>query len=84
MSFQYPALVVTVPLLSAFFISIAGWVYKRLCFPIALLALGVSVYSTFGLLMKVLENGVVRYKLGGWPPPWGIAYYVVAQSLLHF
>jgi multicomponent Na+:H+ antiporter subunit D len=76
MSFQYPALVVTVPLLSAFFISIAGWVYKRLCFPIALLALGVSAYSTFGLLVKVLENGVVRYKLGGWPPPWGIAYYV--------
>ncbi len=76
MSQQYPALIVIVPLLAAFIISAAGWVNKRLCFPIAVAALGVATYSSIGLLLRVLDQGVVLYKLGGWDPPWGIAYYV--------
>ncbi len=76
MSEQYPALLVIVPLISAFLISAAGWVNKRLCFPIAVAALSVTVYSSFGLLMRVLDEGVIIYRLGGWPPPFGIAYYI--------
>jgi len=76
MSLQYPALLVIVPLLSAFMITGAGWVNKKLCFPIAVAALSVSVYSSIGLLVRVLKEGVVLYRLGGWDPPWGIAYYV--------
>lgn len=76
MSQQYPAILVIVPLLSAFAISIAGWVNKRLCFPIIVTALSVVVYASIGLLLTVLEKGVVIYHLGGWPPPVGIAYYV--------
>jgi multicomponent Na+:H+ antiporter subunit D len=76
MSLQYPALLVTVPLLCAFMITGAGWVNKKLCFPIAVAALSVSVYSSVGLLFRVLKEGVVLYRLGGWDPPWGIAYYV--------
>ena len=76
MSQQYPALIVIVPLLAAFIISAAGWVNKRLCFPVAVAALSVATYSSIGLLLRVLDQGVVLYKLGGWDPPWGIAYYV--------
>jgi multicomponent Na+:H+ antiporter subunit D len=76
MSEQYPALLVIVPLISAFLISAAGWVNRRLCFPIAVAALSVTVYSSVGLLMRVLHEGVIIYRLGGWPPPFGIAYYV--------
>jgi multicomponent Na+:H+ antiporter subunit D len=76
MSEQYPALLVVVPLLSAFFISIAGWINKRWCFPIAVAALGVAAWSSVGLLFRVLNEGVIVYKLGGWSPPVGIAYYV--------
>jgi multicomponent Na+:H+ antiporter subunit D len=76
MSQHYPALIVVVPLLSAFFIAGAGWVNKRLCFPIAVLALGTAVYASLGLLFRVLGEGVVLYRLGGWDPPWGIAYSV--------
>ncbi len=76
MSEQYPALLVIVPLISAFLISAAGWVNRRLCFPIAVAALSVTVYSSVGLLMRVLDEGVIIYRLGGWPPPCGIAYYV--------
>jgi len=76
MSQQYPALIVIVPLLAAFIISAAGWVNKKLCFPVAVAALSVATYSSIGLLLRVLDQGIVLYKLGGWDPPWGIAYYV--------
>jgi multicomponent Na+:H+ antiporter subunit D len=76
MTQHYPALLVIVPLLSAFIISVAGWVHKKLCYPIAVAALGVSSFLSIGLLLRVLKEGVVHYKLGGWAPPWGIAYYV--------
>ncbi|MCJ7601984.1 MAG: monovalent cation/H+ antiporter subunit D family protein, partial [Desulfobulbaceae bacterium] len=73
---QYPAIIVVVPLLSALVISAAGWVNKRLCFPIAVAALGVAAFSSIGLLLRVMDEGVIVYQLGGWPPPMGIAYYV--------
>ena len=73
---HYPALLVIVPLISAFLVSAAGWVSKRLCFPIAAAALAVAAYSCIGLLIRVLDEGVILYRLGGWDPPMGIAYYV--------
>ncbi|MBW1705731.1 MAG: monovalent cation/H+ antiporter subunit D family protein, partial [Deltaproteobacteria bacterium] len=76
MSQHYPALLVIVPLLSALLISAAGWLNKRLCFPIAVAALSVASFSSVGLLFRVLDEKVVLYKLGGWSPPWGIAYSV--------
>jgi multicomponent Na+:H+ antiporter subunit D len=76
MSQNYPALIVTVPLLAAFIISAAGWINKKLCFPIAVAAVAISTLSSIGLLFRVLNEGVVHYRLGGWAPPWGIAYYV--------
>ena len=76
MSEQYPALLVVVPLLSALIISMAGWLKKGLCFPIAVVAVGISAYSSIGLLVRVVSEGVILYRLGGWSPPWGIAYYV--------
>jgi multicomponent Na+:H+ antiporter subunit D len=82
MSLQFPALLVIAPLLSALLISIAGWLNKRLCFPIAVAGLSVATYASVGLLLQVLgpdpvsDGGVVLYRLGGWDPPWGIAYYV--------
>ena len=76
MSQHYPALIVIVPLLSAFLVSMAGWFKRELCFPIAVAALSAAALSSVGLLFRVLEEKVVLYKLGGWEPPWGIAYRV--------
>ncbi|RLC23078.1 MAG: monovalent cation/H+ antiporter subunit D family protein, partial [Deltaproteobacteria bacterium] len=76
MSPHYPVLLVTVPLLSAFLISAAGWLRKKLCFPIAVASLVATLSFSVGLLLEVVSNGPVRYRLGNWPPPWGIAYFV--------
>jgi len=76
MSEHYPAILVTAPLLSAFLISAAGWLNKRLCFPIAVVALSLAAFSTVELFVTVLTEGPVDYWLGGWAPPWGIVYRV--------
>ncbi|MBW1866428.1 MAG: monovalent cation/H+ antiporter subunit D family protein [Deltaproteobacteria bacterium] len=76
MSQHFPALIIIVPLLAAFFIFTASWINRKLCFPIAVLALAIALVSTMGLLGMVLNNGPVEYRMGGWPPPWGIPYYV--------
>jgi multicomponent Na+:H+ antiporter subunit D len=76
MSQHYPALLIVAPLLSAFVISAAGWISRKWCFPVAVAALTVSTWSSVALLLRVMKEGVIVYHLGGWAPPWGIAYYV--------
>ena len=77
MSQQLPALIIVVPLLAALFITAAGWLNNRLCFPIAFISLSISLYSAIVLLgMIVSTNNVIVYRLGGWAPPWGIAFNV--------
>ncbi len=76
MSRHFPALVVIVPLLSAFLIIVASWMKRKLCFPIAVIALGISLASSLSLLAVVIKNKTVSYLMGGWAPPWGIVYEV--------
>ncbi|OQY07057.1 MAG: proton-conducting membrane transporter [Desulfobacteraceae bacterium 4572_123] len=76
MSQHFPALIIVAPLLAAFIIFAVSWVNRNLCFPLAVFALAVSLGAAIGLLCMVLTNGPVEYRMGGWPPPWGIPYYV--------
>jgi len=76
MSSHFPVLIMIVPLLAAFVTAAAGWIRKYWCFFIALVALILSCYAALGLMAEVLDLGKVQYRLGGWPPPWGIAYEV--------
>ncbi len=76
MSSQLPVLVVIVPLLAAFGISVVGWMAPRFCFPLALAAMATAFWATVQLLQTVMATGPVDYYLGGWPPPVGIAYRI--------
>ncbi|MDX9785563.1 MAG: monovalent cation/H+ antiporter subunit D family protein [Desulfobacterales bacterium] len=80
MAAHYPVLIVVVPLLSVFLISLAGWVNRRYCFPIAVLSLATAFSGSILLFCRVLEEKSVTYLLGGWPAPWGIAYKVDALN----
>ena len=73
---QYPALIVVVPLLAAFLTTIAGWVDKRYCLPLACGAIGSCTVLALIMLAKVIGQGPIDYQLAGWPPPIGIAYRV--------
>lgn len=82
MSEHYPALLVILPLLFSFFISACGWLRPAACFPLAVAALFSSLLVSLGLLGKVTTGGPVSYRLGGWPPPWGIYYQVDHLNVL--
>ena len=76
MSAHFPGLVVIIPLVAAFLILIGAQLNKRLAFPLTALALLGSLLTAIGLLVRVLQVGVVEYHLAGWAPPVGIAYRV--------
>ena len=73
---QAPALLVIIPLLSAFAVNICGWFNRRICYPIAVLAMAATFGASLMVLLQVLSTGPVSYHLGGWPPPFGIEYVV--------
>ncbi|MCP3677839.1 MAG: monovalent cation/H+ antiporter subunit D family protein, partial [Deltaproteobacteria bacterium] len=73
---HFPVLLIVIPFLSALIIGIVGLLDKRLCQPIAVLALLGSLVASVGTLLQVMENGLVHYRLGGWMPPFGIEYVV--------
>jgi multicomponent Na+:H+ antiporter subunit D len=73
---QAPALLVIIPLLSALAVNISGIFNKRTCYPLTVLAM----LGTFGAcvitMSQIMETGPISYRLGGWPPPFGIEYMV--------
>lgn len=76
MSAHFPGLVVIIPLVAAFLILIGAQVDKRFAFPLTVLALLGSLLTAIGLLVRVLQVGVLEYHMAGWAPPVGIAYRV--------
>jgi len=76
MSHQFPAIIVVLPLVASFFIFFSGWWFKRIGGPLAVGALACCVYLSIDILISVLGEGPIGYKLGGWDPPWGIEYRI--------
>jgi len=73
---QAPALLVIIPLLSAFLVNMVGLVNRQYCFPAAILGILGSFTASVITLIRVMENGIISYRLGGWPPPFGIEYVI--------
>ena len=77
---HFPVLVVVVSLLSAITILIAGWINRKTAWYISLATLlGLFIASLF-ILHHVMTVGSIRYRLGGWAPPWGIEYVMDALN----
>jgi multicomponent Na+:H+ antiporter subunit D len=69
-----PALQVVAPLIAA---PICVLVYRpRLAWGLATVVSWTAFAIAIGLLVKVLDGGVISYPLGGWAAPWGIEYRV--------
>jgi multicomponent Na+:H+ antiporter subunit D len=76
MTEHLPAIIVAVPLFTALVVTAVWWFDDRFCFPLSVAA-GLAVCgASAGLFQEVLTNGVVEYRLGGWPPPVGIVFRV--------
>jgi multicomponent Na+:H+ antiporter subunit D len=73
---QAPALLVIIPLLSALLVNMVGLINHRYCFPVAVLAILGSFATSLITLIQVMKTGPISYRLGGWPPPFGIEYVI--------
>lgn len=69
---QYPAIIVVTPLFASFFIFFFGWKNKQRAFPLAIVGLTVCAVAAVVIFDAVVDQGAIQYRLGGWPPPWGI------------
>ena len=71
-----PILAVAAPLLAAVILPVLGRWKRALVFPVTLAALFFAFGASVATARAVAEGGPVEYYLGGWEPPWGIAFRV--------
>jgi multicomponent Na+:H+ antiporter subunit D len=69
---QTSAIVVMLPLLASFCTFFSGWWFKRVGFSLVVGALSGCTALSAVILKEVFSQGGLHYRLGGWPPPWGI------------
>jgi multicomponent Na+:H+ antiporter subunit D len=71
---QLPVLQIIVPMMTAplcMFIRHHFW-----CWLLAVAISWLCLPMSIGLLLQVLDQGVIVYELGGWAAPWGIEYRI--------
>ena len=69
-----PALIIVVPLLAAPLCVMVGG--KNRAFAVATLACWFSFLCACLLIVRLHDEGVISYHMGGWPPPLGIEYRI--------
>jgi multicomponent Na+:H+ antiporter subunit D len=77
---HFPVLVVVISILSAITILIAGWINRKTAWFISAVTLLGQFTASLFILGHVLTVGTIRYRLGGWVPPWGIEYVMDALN----
>ncbi len=76
MTQQFPALIIVIPLLAALLTAPLGALSRRLCHPWLVLVIGFTFCLSLGVAGQVISTGPISYNMGGWEPPWGIAYRI--------
>ncbi len=70
---QLPILILAVPLLASFAITIFARKSKFAAFALLVGALGTSFVFAIGAMLQILDTGqVIHYHVGSWQPPFGI------------
>ena len=71
-----PIVVVAAPLVASFLLPLVGWWRREAAYPVFLGALAISAGAAVAAAQAVLAEGPLAYHLGGWAPPWGIAFRI--------
>ena len=67
-----PVLFIVIPLLAAFIIPLAGYLWRELVRLIPGLVLTYLLVLSIYLTGHVMEHGTIVEQIAGWKPPWGI------------
>lgn len=76
MSQQLPIIIVVLPLMASLASSFAGWWLKKLPYLLSLACLTGSFICSVFLFASIGSTGILNYHMGGWSPPFGIAYRI--------
>ena len=81
---QSPVATVVIPLFGALIVTLFGRKHSSMAWPVSLMALSFGLVSSIIALFHVLgvDGGEIRYRMGGWAPPFGIEYRIDALSAL--
>ena len=71
-----PIVIVAAPLIASFLLPLVGWWRRDAAYPVFLGALALSAGASVAAAPAVLAEGPLAYHLGGWAPPWGIAFHI--------
>ena len=73
---ETPILIIVIPLISAVLTPLMGLRKEVLSYFCAITALSLCTLASIHTLYTVLTEGTIHYRLGGWPPPFGIELVV--------
>ncbi len=79
---QLPVMIVVLPLITSLVLSFTGFRYKGAVSYPAVAVLCTCLLGAVYLLVSVIDSGPLDYRLGGWAPPFGIAFRVDALACL--
>lgn len=78
---QLPAIIVLAPMFGAMLVALFGNRDHRVCFPIVLASLLVSLFAAVAAAQRVFTTGAIDYFVGGWKEPIGIGIHLRIDSL---
>ncbi len=78
---QIPAILVLAPLFGALLVALIGHRDHRVCFPIALASLTVTLVGAIAAAHHVFTEGPMNYFVGGWEEPIGIGIHLRIDAL---
>jgi multicomponent Na+:H+ antiporter subunit D len=81
---QLPIVILLAPLFGALLIGLIGLRDHRVCFPIVLFALGVSLAAVITTALRVFANGPIDYFVAGWEEPLGIGIVLHIDAINSF
>jgi multicomponent Na+:H+ antiporter subunit D len=73
---HFPALIVVLLLIVAFLSPLLYRRFQKACGLLLAATLSLSLVMAFFILAGVRNSGLLLYRMGNWPPPWGIEYIV--------
>ena len=76
MTAHLPVFIVVIPLFAAIVTPLLARLSPRLSRGLTTGALAATLTCSVAALSQVLGEGTLHYRLGGWPPPWGIEYVI--------
>jgi len=81
MSDHYPVIVLVAPLFGALAVGLFGMKDHRVCLPLTLASLGLSLSAAIGILLRVAAHGRLDYYVAGWKEPFGIGILLRADAI---